>query len=139
MKVIKERAIVLKTRRPHLITEKVKNYKILKEEQGVYKLALRWELHEAQVLAALKVKDVPSPIMRDYAWLGKHQPFKHQKETSAFLTLHKKGFCFNEQGTGKTASVIWAVDYLMQQGKNKSSISYMPFVYYEICMAGRFV
>jgi len=42
MKVIKDRAIVLKTRRPHLITEKVKNYKILKEEQGVYKLALRW-------------------------------------------------------------------------------------------------
>jgi len=42
-------------------------------------------------------------------------PFDHQKVTSEFLTLNRKAFCFNEQGTGKTASVIWAVDYLMQR------------------------
>lgn len=43
-------------------------------------------------------------------------PFAHQKETSAFLSAHPKAFCFNEQGTGKTASVIWATDYLMKMG-----------------------
>ena len=43
-------------------------------------------------------------------------PFDHQKQTSEFLTTNRKAFCFNEQGTGKTASVIWAVDYLMQRG-----------------------
>ena len=43
-------------------------------------------------------------------------PFDHQKLTSEFLTTNRKAFCFNEQGTGKTASVIWAVDYLMQRG-----------------------
>ena len=42
-------------------------------------------------------------------------PFDHQKITSEFLALNRKAFCFNEQGTGKTASVIWAVDYLMQR------------------------
>ena len=52
-------------------------------------------------------------IKSDYQWTGKFKPFDHQKETAEFLTLHKKAFCFNEQGTGKTASVIWAVDYLM--------------------------
>jgi len=31
--------------------------------------------------------------------------------------MNKKSFCFNEQGTGKTASAIWAADYLMTQGK----------------------
>jgi SNF2 family DNA or RNA helicase len=31
--------------------------------------------------------------------------------------MNQKGFCFNEQGTGKTASAIWAADYLMKQGK----------------------
>ena len=31
--------------------------------------------------------------------------------------MNKKAFCFNEQGTGKTASSIWAADYLMKQGK----------------------
>lgn len=43
-------------------------------------------------------------------------PFDHQKQTSEFLITNRKAFCFNEQGTGKTASVIWAVDYLMQRG-----------------------
>ena len=41
-------------------------------------------------------------------------PFLHQKETAAFLSSQRKAFCFNEQGTGKTASVIWATDYLMK-------------------------
>lgn len=43
-------------------------------------------------------------------------PFAHQKETAAFLSGQRKAFCFNEQGTGKTASVIWATDYLMNLG-----------------------
>ena len=43
-------------------------------------------------------------------------PFDHQKATVEFLVSNPKSFCFNEQGTGKTASVIWAVDYLMKLG-----------------------
>ncbi len=43
-------------------------------------------------------------------------PFAHQKETASFLVANRKAFCFNEQGTGKTASVIWATDYLMNLG-----------------------
>ena len=44
------------------------------------------------------------------------QPFDHQKETAEFLVTNRKAFCFNEQGTGKTASVIWATDHLMNLG-----------------------
>lgn len=44
------------------------------------------------------------------------QPFEHQRTTAEFLVSNRKAFCFNEQGTGKTASVIWAVDYLMNLG-----------------------
>ena len=55
-------------------------------------------------------------IITDYNWPGKFKPFAHQKQTSEFLTLNRKAFCFNEQGTGKTASVIWATDYLMNLG-----------------------
>ncbi len=116
MKIVNNRAIILKTKRPHMVTEKVKNYRILEEQGGVYKLAIRWDLEGAQALTDLKVKNVPSPISRDYVWGGRYTPFDHQKETSSFLTLNKKSFCFNEQGTGKTASVIWAADYLMNIG-----------------------
>ena len=31
--------------------------------------------------------------------------------------MNRRAFCFNEQGTGKTASAIWAADYLMKQGR----------------------
>ena len=126
MQVVDNKAIVLKTKRPHLVTENVKKYKILSEEEGVFKIVVRWGLHEAQVLAGLKVKDVPSPIDRDYQWSGKLKPFDHQRYTSSFLTLHKKAFCFNEQGTGKTASVIWAADYLMKLGEIKRVLVISP-------------
>jgi len=39
----------------------------------------------------------------------------HQRTTASFLTLNKRAFCFNEQGTGKTASAIWAADFLLKQ------------------------
>ena len=53
---------------------------------------------------------------KTYDWPGLYQPFDHQKTTSAFLVNNKRGFCFNEAGTGKTSSVIWAADYLMTMG-----------------------
>ena len=65
-------------------------------------------------------------ILQDYKWSGKFKPFDHQKVTSAFLTKYKKAFCFNEQGTGKTASVIWAADYLMNLGRIKRVLVVCP-------------
>jgi SNF2 family DNA or RNA helicase len=53
-------------------------------------------------------------------------PFEHQKTTAEFLTGNPKAFCFNEQGTGKTASVIWAVDYLMALGLVKRVLVICP-------------
>ena len=57
-------------------------------------------------------------IKDNYKWprpIG-FTPFGHQKETAEFLSLRRRAFCFNEQGTGKTASVIWAADYLLSKG-----------------------
>ena len=54
------------------------------------------------------------------------QPFEHQKSTAEFLISKRKAFCFNEQGTGKTASVIWAVDYLMTLGVLKRVLVVCP-------------
>ena len=65
-------------------------------------------------------------ILTDYTWTGKFKPFAHQKETSDFLSLRTKAFCFNEQGTGKTASVIWAADYLMKLGRIKRVLVICP-------------
>ena len=117
MQIVNDKILVVRTRRPHLVTEKIKKSKVVVERpDGLQDVAVFWGLNEAQELTKLKIKNVPSPITRDYAWPGLHRPFAHQKETAAFLTLRKKAFCFNEQGTGKTAAEIWAADYLMNLG-----------------------
>ena len=117
MEVVDNKVVTLLTRNPQVITDAIKKSAILEEqEDGVYKVAVNWGLAEMQTLASLPFKTPPSTIKRDYKWSGKLTPFDHQKETSSFLTVHKRAFCFNEQGTGKTASVIWAADYLMKQG-----------------------
>ena len=126
MQVVDNKAIVLSTKHPHLITESIEKSQVLYEDKGIFKVMVHWGLQEAQALAYLQIKDVPSPIQRDYTWVGKHKPFKHQRVTSSFLTLHKKAFCFNEQGTGKTASVIWDADYLMNRGDIKRVLVISP-------------
>ena len=40
--------------------------------------------------------------------------------------MHRRAFCFNEQGTGKTASVIWAADYLMNLGLVRRALVLCP-------------
>jgi len=65
-------------------------------------------------------------ILKNYEWPGKYKPFAHQEATADFLSRRKKAFCFNEQGTGKTASVIWAADHLMKQGKIKRVLVICP-------------
>jgi SNF2 family DNA or RNA helicase len=126
MQIVDNKVLLLKTKRPKVVTDKIKKSKVMKSEGDIHEVAVHWEFPEAQALAELKVKDVPSPIQRDYKWSGKLAPFAHQKVTAGFLSLRKKAFCFNEQGTGKTASVIWAADYLMKLGAVKRVLIICP-------------
>lgn len=87
-------------------------------------VALAHVIDQAQPDAALP--DVPSPIMRDYAWPGVLKPFNHQKDTASFLSLRPRAFCFNEAGTGKTSAAIWAADYLMELGHVKRVLIICP-------------
>ena len=117
MEIVNNKAIVITTRRPNLVTECIHKSEIIETNGDLHKVAVRWGLEEAQVLSKLGIKNVPSPIQRDYKWPGLYKPMDHQKETANFLTLNQRAFCFNEQGTGKTASAIWAADYLIEQKK----------------------
>ena len=111
MQIIDNKALLLNVRDPNRITEVIPRSKILDSGQ----VLVKWGLEEAQVLKNLRIKNVPSPIKARYAWTGLYKPFDHQKETASFLTLNRRAFCFNEQGTGKTSSVIWAADYLLNK------------------------
>ena len=112
MKIIRDKAILLKVRNPKQITTVIPKSK----ELSMNEVVVNWGLDEAHTLRGLNI-NVPSPITKRYSWPGQYKPFDHQKATASFMTMNKKSFCFNEQGTGKTASAIWAADYLMTQGK----------------------
>lgn len=71
------------------------------------------------------LRSIP-PINENYNWTGNYTPFEHQKTTALFLSIRRRAFCFNEQGTGKTASVIWAADYLMNLGDVKRVLVLCP-------------
>ena len=109
MEIINDKALLLRLRDPDKVTSVIPKSK----DVGDNRVVVHWGLQEAVSLNLLDIK-APSPIEKLYQWTGKHKPFKHQIATASFLTLNKKAFCFNEQGTGKTASAIWASDYLLK-------------------------
>ena len=111
MQIIDNKALLLRLRDPDKVINAIPKSKAVGNNQVV----VNWGLEEARSLNQLGIKS-PSPIEAKYTWTGRYKPFDHQVSTASFLTLHQKGFCFNEQGTGKTASAIWASDFLIKQG-----------------------
>lgn len=111
MQIVNDKAILLNIRNPEKITNVIAKSKIISDNE----VLVNWGVEETLTLKSLNI-DAPSPIMSRYGWPGKYVPFEHQKSTAAFLTKHRKAFCFNEQGTGKTASAIWASDFLLERG-----------------------
>ena len=122
MQIIDNRGLLLRLRNPAKITTAIPTSKAVSKNE----VLVKWGVDEARVLRNLNVKDVPSPILGMYDWPGRYTPFEHQKTTASFLTMNPRAFCFNEQGTGKTASAIWAADFLMKQGKIKRALIICP-------------
>ena len=116
MRIVDDKLLVVRTKWPSRITETIKKSKAVAKQGDVSEVVVFWGLEEAQTLSKVGVRKVPSPILRDYDWPGLYRPMTHQKDTASFLTVNQRAFCFNEQGTGKTASAIWASDYLLTQG-----------------------
>ena len=115
------RALLLRLRNPQQVTEVIPKSKALSNNRVV----VNFGVDETQVLKNLNIQ-TPSPIEELYQWTGSHEPFAHQKTTASFLTLNRKAFCFNEQGTGKTASAVWASDFLLNKNIIKRVLVVCP-------------
>ena len=125
MEIVEDKALIFRTRNPHKYSL-IPKHKILDQEGDTYKIAVYWGLDEVRVLRNLGVKDVPSPITRRYNWPGRYKPMAHQVETASFLTVNRKAFVFNDPGTGKTLSALWAADYLMSRGLVRRALILCP-------------
>jgi len=119
-----KRTVLVRSKNPMLIREVIPNSKIGEFPEG-HNVAIKYGLEEVQVLRNLNIK-VPSPIEHYYPWPGPLTPFQHQKETASFLSVNNKAFVFNEMGTGKSASVLWAADYLLEQKLVKKVLIVSP-------------
>lgn len=108
------KSLLLRVRNPALVQEVIPHHRLI-DFQG-HNIAVRHDLESARVLRNMGIP-APSPILHYYNWPGRHKPWAHQKDTAHMLTLYRRMFVLNETGTAKTASALWAADYLMQQGK----------------------
>lgn len=124
MQIVDNRGLLLRVRNPDKITTAIPS----SQQVSNTDVLVRWGVDEATVLKNLNVRNVPSPILgkSKYDWPGRYKPFEHQKTTASFLTMNRRSFCFNEQGTGKTASAIWASDFLMQENLIKRVLIICP-------------
>jgi SNF2 family DNA or RNA helicase len=117
--------VFIKTRNPQVIHNVLPG---MVEEVAwkEHNLAVEHTLETTKILRNIGVKSVPSPILYRYNWPGRFKPFKHQYATADFLTMHRKCFVLNEMGTSKTASALWAADYLMLEGEVQKVLVVAP-------------
>jgi len=130
MEIIQDTAVKL-TVPEHIvahITDNIEKSEVIERRGNLADVMVFWGLKEMTRLNQLIAfrKHLPSPIKRDYNWPGLYQPFAHQRTTAEFLSINQRAFCFNEAGTGKTSSVIWAIDYLMTQKEIKRVLIICP-------------
>tara|TARA_S200002703_G_scaffold83389_1_gene71845 strand:+ start:1526 stop:3082 length:1557 start_codon:yes stop_codon:yes gene_type:complete len=126
MKIVDNTALLVTTRKYQAIKDLIPKSEILETHGDLGRVLVYWGHNETKILKNLQLKNVPSPILRNYDWPGFYTPFAHQRETSSFLAMNKRCFCFNEQGTGKTSSAIWASDYLMNKKQIKKALVICP-------------
>jgi len=110
------------------VVNNIERSELVKTNGNLSEVLVYWGLQELTHLNRLVNfnKHLPSPIVRDYSWPGLYKPFDHQRTTAEFLSINMRAFCFNEAGTGKTSSVIWAADYLMTQNVIKKVLVICP-------------
>lgn len=115
MQIIENRALQITTRKAAQIRALIPKSTTLATQGDKAKVLVHWGVDEWRVLRNLGFTNAPHPILGRYKWPGLYTPFDHQRTTAAFMAANPRCFIFNEQGTGKSASVAWAADYLMKR------------------------
>lgn len=110
-------SLLLRLKQPELVRKVIPQWSKNIEYEG-HNIAVRFDLDVVRILRNMGIK-APSPIRYNYHWPRPAKftsVFDHQIATAEFLTFHKRAFVLNEMGTSKTASALWAADYLMSKG-----------------------
>lgn len=118
------RKIIIDSSENAAVAQAIPHAKLLRHD-GKDMLAMPYGVDESMVLKNLGF-NVPAPILQYYDWPGRFSAMEHQKETAAFLTMHKRALCLNAPGTGKSISSLWAADFLLDQGVARKVLIIAP-------------
>ena len=131
MEIVDGTALKVRTKNPQKIVDVIKKSGVVGEyvastgEKG-YEVLVHWNMANSVILKNLGFSKTPSAILKDYEFPGIYKPFTHQRDTASFITMHRRSYVLNDMGTGKTMSVAWAVDYLMNLGEVKRCLIVAP-------------
>ena len=120
-----KKKLVLNTPRHEAVRAVIPHAKYI-HHNGETLLAMDHGVDESLVLKNLGFKSTPAPILHYYDWPGRFKPMQHQRDTAAFLSMHKRALCLNAPGCGKTISALWAADYLLSEGAVKRVLIVCP-------------
>lgn len=94
----------------------IKQASFLPSSDGIL-MQLPWCEDTLRVLSNIGVDATEAApfMMSDHPLIeGKYAPMKHQLFTAAFVTLHPRCYVLNDPRTGKTGSLIIAMDYMQR-------------------------
>lgn len=80
--------------------------------QEVYVAKHTWGNVEALRRCGMRA---PSPPMEEWQYTGRFPPMIHQRTGTEFCVRHPRLFNLSDMGTGKTATSLWACEYLFQR------------------------
>lgn len=113
-----KKALYLRVRDPSKYTKVFDEVGIKYVVEG-NSLVVRHNIDTYKILLNLgaKLENIePMRTFYDYPKLhGVYDPMKHQAETAVFVSQNPKAYVLNTQRTGKTASCLWAADYLLKE------------------------
>ena len=78
------------------------------------------------VINRIAQTSIPGPALAFWEYPGFRAPFFHQRLTVDFLTQHRRAYCLNDMGSGKTSSVLWATEFLRKCGEINRTLILSP-------------
>lgn len=120
----KSKHVVLNLKDPDRVTNFISSARAF-NYNGHNLVAVPHRIEETKILRNLGF-EVPSPMSYYYDWPGLYPPYAHQRTTAEFLVQHPRSFCLNGMGSGKTLSVLWAIDYLRKTKRIRKTLIAAP-------------
>ncbi len=120
-----KKALVLNLKDPSRVTAVIPKYEFI-NSNGIVYLAVPHTTDAWHILRNLGINVKGYEPMRSYYHYPKlsgiYEPMDHQRETAVFCATHKRCYVLNTMRTGKTASTLWAADFLRRSKQVKRTL-----------------